>query len=134
MSYVHFIWAWFLGLRELLGASPELISVEGHARKRLNKEVKKALETADTMLEVESPISMKSPKESAMLESHEEFYDAIMADDPDEEEDECDADGLITKHQVFLLLVILLQGDDGKILNAADARDHSEHMRAYLLH
>lgn len=88
------------GLRELLGASPELITVEAQARKRLSKEVKKVLQTADPMLEGgASPILMASPKESAVLESHEEFYDAIMADDPDEEEDEHDENGLVNKHQ-----------------------------------
>ncbi|KAG0630717.1 hypothetical protein M758_1G199400 [Ceratodon purpureus] len=87
------------GLRELLGASPELSTVEAHARRRLNKEVKKALETADPVLEVAAPILMKSPKESATLESHEEFYDAIMADDSDEEEDECDENEMVDKHE-----------------------------------
>jgi hypothetical protein len=93
-------------LRELLGASPELSTVEAHARKRLNHEVKKALQTADP---VATPNLLTSPKlESAMLESHEEFYDAIMADDPDEEEDECDENGLVSKHQVCLLLIWML--------------------------
>jgi len=93
-----------IGLRELLGASPELITMGAQARKRLNKEVKKALQTADPMLEGASPILMASPKESAMLESQEEFYDAIMADDPDEEEDEHEPDN---KDQVCLLVVVL---------------------------
>lgn len=82
--------------------------MEALARERLNKEVKRALETADPVLEVASSILMKFPKESTVLESHEEFYDAIMADDPDEEEDECDENGLADIHQVFLLLVIFL--------------------------
>ena len=96
-----------LGLRELLGASPELSTVEAHARRRLNKEVKKALETADPVLEVAAPILMKSPKESATLESHEEFYDAIMADDSDEEEDECDENEMVDKHEVSLVDILL---------------------------
>jgi len=97
-----------IGLRELLGASPELITMESQARKRLNKEVKKKLQTADPMVEGESPILMDDPKESAMLESHEEFYDAIMADDPDEEEDEHDENGLVNKHQACPLIVLSL--------------------------
>ena len=107
LKHVHSFWAWYLGLRELLGASPELIAVEAHARKRLNKEVENAVETADPVLEMASPILMNSPQESAMLESHEEFYDAIMADDPDEE-DECEENALVNKHQVCMLLVVYL--------------------------
>lgn len=92
--------------------------MEAQARKRLSKEVKKVLQTADPMLEGASPILMASPKESAMLESHEEFYDAIMADDPDEEEDEHDENGLVNNHQVWLLLFVHLYCDESKNLNA----------------
>lgn len=49
------------------------------------------LEIADPVLE--SPILMKSPTQSSVHESHEEFYDAIMADDPDEEEEEEEDEG-----------------------------------------
>lgn len=87
--------------------------MEAQARKRLSKEVKKVLQTADPMLEGgASPILMASPKESAVLESHEEFYDAIMADDPDEEEDEHDENGLVNKHQVCHLIVVCLCCDE----------------------
>ncbi|KAG0591106.1 hypothetical protein KC19_1G150000 [Ceratodon purpureus] len=86
------------GLRELLGASPDLNTLEAQARMKLLKGAKKVLEIADPVLE--SPILMKSPRESAMLESQEEFYDAIMADDPDEEEeDESEENALVNTHQ-----------------------------------
>ncbi|XP_024391660.1 protein ENHANCED DISEASE RESISTANCE 2 [Physcomitrium patens] len=89
------------GLRELFGANPELVIEEVQAKKRLMKEVNMVLNVSDPALEVASPILMKSPRESAIRESKEEFYDAIMADDPDDEEDEDEGDeenGLVSKH------------------------------------
>lgn len=104
-------------MRELLGASPELSTIEAQARKRLGKEVKLVLQTADSMLEGASPILMASPKESSKLESHEEFYDAIMADEPDDDDDEHDENGLID-HQVCLpFLVVHPNCDKSKTLN-----------------
>jgi len=73
---------------------------------RLMKGAKKMLDIADPVLE--SPILMKSPKESSVHESCEEFYDAIMADDPDEEDEEDDGEenGLVNKHQVRILAIL----------------------------
>lgn len=99
-----------LGLRELFGANPELVIEEVQAKKRLMKEVNMVLNVSDPALEVASPILMKSPRESAIRESKEEFYDAIMADDPDDEEDEDEGDeenGLVSKHPVCPLLVFI---------------------------
>jgi hypothetical protein len=67
---------------------------------KLVKGAKKVLDIADPVLE------MKSPRDSSMLESHEEFYDAIMADDPEEEEDESEEDALVIKHQVCILVIV----------------------------
>lgn len=94
-------------MRELLGAIPDLNTSEAQAKVRLMKGAKKILDIADPVLE--SPILMKSPKESSVHESHEEFYDAIMADDPDEEEDEDEGEenGLVNKHQVCILAVFI---------------------------
>jgi hypothetical protein len=63
------------------------------------KGAKKMLDIADP--ELESPRFMKSPRESSVHESCEEFYDAIMADDPDEEDedDEGEENGLVSKLQ-----------------------------------
>lgn len=58
--------------------------------------------TADPLLEGVSSILSKSPKESSMLESHEEFYDAIMVEDLDEEEDEGEGNELVNESLVCL--------------------------------
>jgi len=97
-----------ISLRELLGASLELITMESQARKKMNKEVKKVLQMVGAMVEGASPILMDAPKESTILESHEEFYDAIMANDLDEEEDEHDENGLVNKHEACPLIVLSL--------------------------
>ena len=73
---------------------------------KLVKGAKKVLDIADPVLE--SPILMKSPRESSMLESQEEFYDAIMADEPEEEEDEFEENALVNCHQVYHWLFQIL--------------------------
>lgn len=72
---------------------------------RLMKGAKKMLDIVEPVLE--SPILTKSP--SSVHESHEEFYDAIMAEDEEEEEDEDDEEdegeehGLVSKCQVCVV-------------------------------
>jgi hypothetical protein len=90
------------GLRELLGANPDLITLEAQAKMRLMKGAKKMLDIVEPVLE--SPILTKSP--SSVHESHEEFYDAIMAEDEEEEEDDDEEDegeenGLVSKCQTL---------------------------------
>ncbi|XP_024370867.1 protein ENHANCED DISEASE RESISTANCE 2 isoform X4 [Physcomitrium patens] len=89
------------GLRELLEASPELIVVEAQDGERVSKVVKKMLETAHPLPEVTSPTLMKSSEELSVLEAQEEFYDAIMFDD--EEENEGEENGLVNKNQTSYL-------------------------------
>lgn len=99
-------------MRELLGASPDLNTLEAQAKMKLVKGAKKVLDVAVPVLE--SPILMKSPRESSMLESQEEFYDAIMADDPEEEEDDCEENALVNKHQVCILVIVIPDSDGSR--------------------
>lgn len=58
------------------------------------------LETVEPVLGGAIPTMMESPPESQHLESQEEFYDAIMAEESEEEEYESEEQGLVSKHKV----------------------------------
>jgi hypothetical protein len=58
--------------------------------------VKKVLEQTE-LIPRETTVLVESPPECQVLECHEEFYDAIMAEEQDEE-DESDDQELLPKH------------------------------------
>lgn len=43
---------------------------------------------------------MQAPPDPALLETQEEFYDALMADNPEDDDDESEEHGLVSKHKV----------------------------------
>lgn len=64
----------------------------------------------DFVLEVVFLILMKFLRELVICEFKEEFYDVIMVDDFDDEEDEDEGDeenGLVSKYLVCLLFVFI---------------------------
>jgi len=90
------------GLREAFGANPELIELEAQAKKRLGgNQVTKVLETAELVTPGGMPsMLMQAPPDPALLETQEEFYDALMADNPeDDDDDENEEHGLVSKHK-----------------------------------
>ncbi|CAM6011988.1 unnamed protein product [Sphagnum balticum] len=78
------------GIREVFAATPQLVSLGNHINNLSLKDMKKA------ELPGETTVFMDSPHDSQDLECHEEFYDAIMAEDQDEE-DETEDQELVTK-------------------------------------
>ncbi|CAM6079958.1 unnamed protein product [Sphagnum tenellum] len=78
------------GIREVFAATPQLVSLGNHINNLSLKDMKKA------ELPGETTVFMDSPHDSQDLECHEEFYDAIMAEDQDEE-DETEDQEMVTK-------------------------------------
>ncbi|CAK9877743.1 unnamed protein product [Sphagnum jensenii] len=74
------------GLRQVFTANPQLVSVGRHTKKQSFKDRKKVLENAE--LPGETTVLIHSPPDTQVLECHEEFYDAIMAEEEDESEDQ----------------------------------------------
>jgi len=95
-----------LGIREVFAATPQLVSLGNHINNLSLKDMKKA------ELPGETTVFMDSPHDSQDLECHEEFYDAIMAEDQDEqdEEDETEDQEMVTKEpdMVCYLHVLLV--------------------------
>jgi hypothetical protein len=101
-----------LGIREVFAATPQLVSLGNHVNNLSLKDMKKAEVPGETT------VFMDSPHDSQDLECHEEFYDAIMAEDQDEEdeteyldeEDETEDQELVTKepNMVCYLHVLLV--------------------------
>ncbi len=97
-----------LGIREVFAATPQLVSLGNQINNVSLKDMKKAEPPGETT------VFMDSPHDSQDLDCHEEFYDAIMAEDQDEEdeEDETEDQELVTKEPdmvcyLYVLLVTL---------------------------
>jgi hypothetical protein len=74
--------------------------------------VTKVLETAELVTSGGMPsMLMQAPPDPALLETQEEFYDALMADNPeDDDDDENEEHGLVSKHKVGNQSYLLLLG------------------------
>jgi hypothetical protein len=79
-----------VGLRELVAANPEHIHLEEHGKP---KEVKK-----EPALNGTASLSLQ-PADS-LPDTKEEFYDALMVEDPEEEEEDDEAQGMFSKRTV----------------------------------
>jgi len=83
-----------VGLRELIAANPEHAHLEVHAKA---KEVKKLAE--EPGLSGAASILLQ-PTDSLVLDTKEEFYDALMVEDPEEDEEDNEAQKLYSKQRV----------------------------------
>lgn len=73
--------------------------------------MKKVLETAESITPGGMPsMLMQAPPDPALLETQEEFYDALMADNPEDDDDENEEHGLVSKHKVGNQSYLLLLG------------------------
>lgn len=84
----------YVGLRELIAANPEHFHLEGQVK---TKEVKKPVE--EPGLGGVAPLLLQ-PADSLLLDTKEEFYDALMVEDPEEEEEDNEAQGMFSKQRV----------------------------------
>jgi hypothetical protein len=92
-----------LGIREVFAATPQLVSLGNRINNLSLKDMKKA------ELPGETTVFMDSPHDSQDLECDEEFYDAIMAADQDEE-DETEDQELVTKEPNMVCYLHVLFG------------------------
>lgn len=83
-----------VGLRELIAANPEHTHLETHTK---TKEVKKLAE--EPGLAGAASILLQ-PTDSLVLDTKEEFYDALMIEDPEEDEEDNEAQKLFSKQRV----------------------------------
>ena len=79
-----------LGLRELVAANPEHVELESQVE---TKEVKKLMEEPG----LSGITSLLTQPSNSFMDTQEEFYDALMIEDPEEEEEEKAAQGKFAK-------------------------------------